>query len=297
VILVFGGEGQLGRQLSCVAVERGLPLRGLGRAEADLTVPQQLAAAIRAHAPELVVNAAAYTKVDLAEHNVDDARRANEFGPANLAEACCEAGVPLLHISSDYVFDGRKTSAYLETDPPAPINVYGQTKAAGERAVRARVQQHVILRTAWLYGEFGHNFLKTVLQLAATRDELRIVADRHGNPTCTRDLAEAILAVYARRREPIWGTYHVTANGVTTWHGFATRIVAAQAPFTGRRPRVTAIATTDHPTAAPRPANSALDCTRFEQTFGLRAPFWTQQVDAITRAIMGSQGRRDSHVA
>src|SRR5208282_1972330 len=159
----------------------------------DIADSVAVAAALSHWKPNLVVNAAAYTKVDLAESHVEDARRDNEVGPAVLASACAIAGVPMVHISTDYVFDGTKEGAYLESDPVCPINVYGRTKTAGEDAVRRMLKRHVIVRTAWVYSEFGHNFLKTVLRLVATRDELRIVADQHGSPTSARELAEVIL--------------------------------------------------------------------------------------------------------
>ena len=188
-----------------------------------------------------------------------------------LAGACADAHLPMVHVSTDYVFDGSKEGAYLETDPVCPISVYGRTKAAGEQAVRSTLKRHVILRTAWVYSEFGHNFLKTILRLAATRDELRIVADQRGAPTSAREIAEAILRIAPRAccgRGDVSGTYHFTADGVTTWHGFASRVVAIQAPLTGRNPRVTPIKTADYPTAARRPANSQLDCRLFAKVFG-----------------------------
>ncbi len=170
-------------------------------------------AAIAQHRPALVVNAAAYTKVDLAESEAQAAFRVNADGAGIIGAAC--AGIPLVHISTDYVFDGAKSSPYLEDDPVAPLNVYGQSKAAGERAVRETSPHHVIIRSSWIYGEFGHNFLKTMLRLAATRDELRVVADQHGSPTSTRDLSAALLTIAPRliAGEDVWGTYHFTATG------------------------------------------------------------------------------------
>jgi dTDP-4-dehydrorhamnose reductase len=252
VILVFGGSGQLGQDLLHAAASRAISIRTLSRADADIADSAAVAAALSHYKPNLVVNAAAYTKVDLAETNVENARRDNEVGPAILASACARAGVPMVHVSTDYVFDGKKVAAYLESDPVCPINVYGRTKAAGEDAVRRALNRHVIVRTAWVYSEFGHNFLKAILGLAATRDELRIVADQNGSPTSARDIAAAILRIapVLLRDEAIWGTYHFTAGGVTTWHGFASRVVAIQAPITGRNPRVVPIQTAEYPTAA-----------------------------------------------
>jgi dTDP-4-dehydrorhamnose reductase len=245
-----------------------------------------------------VVNAAAYTKVDLAETAVADARLSNEIGPTVLAEACASAGVPLLHISTDYVFDGRKKGAYQETDPVCPLSVYGHTKAAGEDAVRRTLKHHIILRTAWVYSEFGQNFLKTILRLAQTRDELRVVADQYGSPTSAREIAKAILhiAPSAARDERFTGTYHFAAAGVTTWHGFASRIVATAAPLTGRHPQVIPIQTFEYPTAAKRPANSRLDCQLFARTFGFHPRPWTESVDATTRAVLASSHQVECHV-
>ena len=250
------------------------------------------------------MNAAAYTAVDLAESDIAEARRGNEIGPAVLAAACAGASVPLIHISTDYVFDGTKPGAYVESDPVAPLNVYGRTKVAGEAAVRQALRRHVILRTAWVYSEFGKNFLKTMLRLATTHDELRVVADQRGSPTSARTIADAILRIAPRLYggDDVYGTYHFTAAGVTTWHGFATRIIATAAPLTGRHPRVIAIATADHPTATRRPANSQLDCRRFAQTFGIAAPPWADEVDRTTRAIVAAEQAkaneaRANHVA
>jgi dTDP-4-dehydrorhamnose reductase len=276
-----------------------MPLAALSRSQADICDPVAVNEAVACHRPSLVINAASYTKVDLAETETDAAFAANERGPAILGETCAAAGIALIHVSTDYVFDGTKAGAYVEDDPIAPINIYGQSKAAGERAVRETAPRHVILRSSWIYGEFGHNFLKTMLRLAATRDELRVVADQRGCPTSTRDLARAILGIAPRliAGEDVWGTYHFAGSDVTTWHGFASRIVAAQAPLTGRAPRVTPITTAEFPTPARRPANSELDCGRFERIFGFRGRPWTEETDAITAALVAAQLRAAPHVA
>jgi dTDP-4-dehydrorhamnose reductase len=297
VILVFG-NGQLGQELTRAGAARRIPLTTLSRTQVDITDGAAVAAAIAQHSPELVVNAAAYTKVDLAETEVEAARQGNEAGPAIIGAACAAVDIPLVHISTDYVFDGRKPDAYVEGDPTTPIGAYGRSKAAGERAVRQAAASHVILRTSWIYGEFGHNFLKTMLRLATSRDELRVVADQRGCPTSTRDLADAILRIAPRlvTRDEVWGTYHFAGSGVTTWHGFASRIVAAQAPITGCKPRVTAITSAEYPTPAQRPANSELDCSLFGRTFGFGGRPWTEETDAIT-ALLAAAFRRTPHVA
>jgi dTDP-4-dehydrorhamnose reductase len=299
VILVFGGNGQLGQELTRLAAARGMPMHALAHGEADIADSGAVAAAVARWKPELLVNAAAYTKVDLAETNTEEARKGNDIGPGVLAGACAAAGIPMVHVSTDYVFDGSKPEPYRETDPVCPISAYGRGKVAGEEAVRARLKHHVILRTAWVYSEFGHNFLKTILRIAETRDELRIVADQHGSPTSAREIAEAILhlAPLLLRDQKLTGTYHFTAEGFTTWHGFAGRVVEIAAPITGRNPRVIPIQTSDYPTPAKRPANSRLDCRLFIQTFGLAPRHWTECVDATTRTLVAAAQRVHSHVA
>lgn len=299
MILVFGGSGQVGQELSRAAGLRALALHALPHGETDISDDAAVAAAMTRWKPRLVVNAAAYTKVDLAESHVEEARKGNEIGPGLLATACARAGVPMIHVSTDYVFDGTKNGPYLESDAVCPISVYGRTKAAGEEAVRQALRHHVILRTAWVYGEFGNNFLKTVLRLAATRNELRIVADQHGSPTSAFELAEAILGVASAllHDRDLAGTYHFTAAGSTTWHGFASRVVAAAAPVTGRHPQVLAIETADYPTAARRPANSCLDSRLFVEKFGILPRHWTVDVDATTRILAASVQKAESHVA
>jgi dTDP-4-dehydrorhamnose reductase len=299
VILVFGGNGQLGQELTRLAAARSLPMHALPHDEADIADSRAVAAAIARWKPALLVNAAAYTKVDLAETNTEEARKGNEIGPAVLARGCAAGEIPMVHVSTDYVFDGSKQEPYREADPVCPISAYGRSKVAGEAAVRGALKHHVILRTAWVYSEFGQNFLKTMLRLAETRDELRIVADQHGSPTSAREIAEAILhlAPLLLRDQKLSGTYHFTAEGFTTWHGFASRIVEIAAPITGRNPRVMPIQTTDYPTPAKRPANSRLDCRLFVQTFGFTPRHWTESVDATTRALASAAQRVTSHVA
>jgi dTDP-4-dehydrorhamnose reductase len=275
-ILVFGAAGQLGHELIALARARGIEATGCNRAEADVTDFASVRAAILAVKPRLVLNAAAYTAVDRAEIEPEAAYAANAVGAETIARAAAPQRVPIIQISTDYVFDGTKRGAYVETDPIAPLGVYGKTKAAGEAMVRQANPRHFILRTAWLYGRFGANFLKTILRLARTREELRIVADQHGCPTSTQDVAEAVFAIdrALARGTGSPGTYHFAGDGATTWHGFATAIVEAQAQATGRRPKVSAIATADYVTPARRPANSELDSSRFASVFGYRARDW-----------------------
>ncbi len=288
-ILVFGAGGQVGRELVALAHTRGIAVIGLTRADADITDAGTVERAIRQHAPAIVVNAAAYTAVDRAESEPEAARAANAEGPANLAAACARAEVPLVHISTDYVFDGKKRGPYVEDDPIGPLSVYGRTKAEGEARVRAARPHHVILRTSWVYGAYGANFLTHVLKLARERDELRIVADQIGCPTATADIAEAILALAPRliADAGVAGTYHFAGSGQTSRNGLANEIVAGQQPFTGRIPRVVAITTAEYPTLAKRPMNSVLDCSRFRATFGYVARPWRERVAEIVESLLG----------
>jgi dTDP-4-dehydrorhamnose reductase len=291
MILVFGGNGQLAKELARASAQQGISLKALPKDVAYISDPASVRAALNEYKPALLINAAAYTSVDQAEVQIDAAQCANTIGPAVVAAACEAADVPVLHISTDYVFDGTKAGPYVEDDPIAPLGAYGRTKAAGENAVRQAARKHVIIRTAWLYGEFGHNFLKTIVRLAQERDELRIVADQRGCPTSTRDLAGAILGISGRliARRPVWGTYHFAGAGVATWYEFAARIVDRQAPLTGHRPKVTPIATRDYPTRAERPANSTFDCSLFESTFGIQPRSWLREADDLTNIVVKAQ--------
>jgi len=291
-ILVFGGDGQLGRELTARAALIGIPLVGVRRSEADIADAGAIARAMTRISPSLVVNAAAYTKVDRAEIEIEEAYRSNAKGPGIIAAACSTTGVPLVHISTDYVFDGTKQTAYSEDDVISPLGIYGQSKAAGESAVRGALKQHVILRTSWVYGTYGANFLKTIVSRAAQHEELRVVADQRGCPTGTQDIADAILKIAPRlaAREPVWGTYHFAGSGATTWHGFAVEIVAAQAKFTNRRPKVTAITTAEYPTPAKRPINSELESSRFTAIFGFRAADWRERTHEVVSALFSSRG-------
>jgi dTDP-4-dehydrorhamnose reductase len=291
MILVFGGGGQLGRELVSLAAERGAVLQAIPRAETDIADRDAVRARVARSKPTMVVNAGAYTKVDMAELDRDAAYRSNAAGPAALAEACAQAEVPLVHISTDYVFDGSKAGPYVEDDPIAPLGVYGASKAEGEAAVREADARHVILRTSWVYGVHGANFLKTVLRLARERDELRIVADQRGCPTATADLAAAVLHIvpYLDAGKPVWGTYHVAGTGVTSWYEFASEIVEAQSAATGRHPPVIPITTAEYPTKAARPANSELDSSRFFSTFGFRAAPWRERTRQAVAALLGGR--------
>ena len=289
-VLVFGAGGQVGFELLRAAWAPGLTPVGLDRATGDVTNAEAVAAAIAAHRPALVVNASAYTAVDKAESEVDAAYAVNRDGPANLARSCAAACVPLVHISTDYVFDGAsKTTPWREDDPVAPQGVYAASKLAGEEAVRNFQPDHVILRTAWVFGTHGHNFVKTMLRLARERDLLRVVADQHGCPTPAADIAAAIAAIARiRLTNGVWtpGVFHYAGAPATTWHGFANRIVERAAAQIGRRPTVEAITTADFPTPARRPANSILDTARIGQAYGVPPADWMAGLDRMLDEIL-----------
>jgi dTDP-4-dehydrorhamnose reductase len=287
VILLLGAGGQLGTELAGLAAARGVPLAGLRHGEADIADPASVARAIERHAPSVIVNAAAWTKVDAAEKEPEAAFSANEKGPRQIGRAAAAAGIPVVHVSTDYVFDGTKEGAYREEDPISPLGVYGASKAAGEAALREAQARHVIVRTSWVYGVHGANIVKTALRLARERDELRFVADQVGCPTATADLARAVLAAVLRATsaDPVFGTFHFAGAGVTSWHGFIEHVVAVQAPLTGRHPRVIPIATADFPTPARRPANSELDSSLFARSFGVTAEPWRVASERVVRQL------------
>ncbi len=291
-LLVLGANGQVGFELRRAALPAGMTMTALDRAGLDIARREDVFAAVARERPDLVINAAAYTAVDRAETETEAAFAANAAAPGHIAAACAGAGIPLLHLSTDYVFDGSKPEPYREDDPVDPLGVYGKSKEAGERAVRAALARHVILRTAWVYGVHGNNFVKTILRLAAERPELRVVADQHGAPTAAADIAAALVAIAGRigAGRGDWGTFHFTGAGATTWHGFAEAIVALAAPHTGKRPPVAAIATADYPTPARRPANSVLDCSRIAAAYGIVARPWrTALAEVVAELLAGLQ--------
>lgn len=292
--IVFGAQGQIGRELTALAQARGLDIRGLSHIEADITDGAAVKNAFARLKPALAVNCAAYTAVDRAEHDTELANKINIDGVEIVASACAAANVPLLHLSTDYVFDGEKKGAYAESDAPAPINAYGRSKLAGENGVRAVLRDHVILRTSWVYSAYGSNFVRTILRLASERDELRIVNDQYGCPTAAIDVAEAILAVgeKLRARKAAAGIYHFAGPQRTNWCEFAREIVAQQAPFTGRAPNVVPIATAEYLVAAKRPPNSELSSERFTATFGYQAKPWRERVQETIAALLSPDTQR-----
>ena len=290
-ILLTGGEGQLGTEVIAQAPAFGIRLLAPTLAQMDLTHPAEVDAAWEAFRPEAVINAAAYTAVDRAESEVELAFAINAAAPARIAARCAAEGIPLIHISTDYVFDGRKREPYLEDDPVAPLGVYGRSKAEGESAVRSALDRHVIVRTAWLYSAHAANFVKTVMRLVAERDELRIVDDQVGSPTCAEDLAAAVLVIAARGADASPGTYHFCGSGETSWCGLARHVLETMAAR-GRIQsyRLTPILTADYPTPARRPAYSVLDCRRIEGCFGIVRPAWQSSVEKTVDRLLSAVG-------
>ena len=278
-LLVLGAGGQVGRELARAALPAGMRLVAFDRAALDVTDAEAVAAAVARERPDVVINAAAYTAVDRAESEPAAAAAANAAAPGHIAAACAAAGAALIHYSTDYVFDGTKPGAYVEDDPVNPLGVYGRTKAAGERAVRAALERHVILRTSWVYAAHGRNFVRTMLRLADERGEVRVVADQHGAPTAAADIAAATVRIAAQGGP--WGTFHFANAGETTWHGFAAAIFA----LAGKTPRLSAIATAEFPTAATRPANSRLDCAKLAAAYGIVARPWQEALAPVVAEL------------
>ena len=289
-ILVAGRTGQLARALIDLAAEYNVPLVAVGRPQLDLADPASIERVATSIAPRAIINAAAYTAVDRAEAEPALAFAVNRDGAAQLAAAAARSRIPFVHLSTDYVFDGHKVSPYLEDDPLAPLSVYGQSKLAGEEAVREIYPGSLVLRTSWVYGSHGHNFVRTMLHLAATRDVVRVIDDQHGAPTAAADLARAILDILTSpAASEAAGLYHVTAAGETTWHGFAAAIFAGWARRGYRVPALAAITTAEYPLPARRPMNSRLDCSKIERTFGIRLPHWEASLEVCLDEIAASE--------
>ncbi|MBN1626833.1 MAG: dTDP-4-dehydrorhamnose reductase [Deltaproteobacteria bacterium] len=282
-ILVIGSNGQLGWEVCRQGIERGFLIIPLDVPEFDITNRPAAENAVLKSEADLVVNCSAYTAVDKAEAEQEPAFSVNKDGPSHLAIACNKKGIPLIHISTDYVFDGCKEGRYCETDRVSPIGVYGKSKADGEEKVRLNLKEHIIIRTSWLYGVHGNNFVKTMLNLGREREEIRVVSDQHGCPTFAGDLAGDILDIASRinsGQKESWGTYHYCGGGSTTWFGFASKIFEIATGYeTFKIKRVIPIKTSEYPTAATRPANSVMDCSLMFREFNIAAPSWEQSLD------------------
>ena len=288
-ILLTGADGQLGRAIARQADGRGIVILPQTRRQLDITDHSRFDAAVGVLLPDMVINAAAYTSVDPAETHPDEAHAVNAAAPGYMAETCARHQIPMIHISTDFVFDGTLRRPYRENDPLRPLNVYGRTKAEGESAIRERLDSHLIVRTSWLYDARGANFVTTILNLAREREVLRVVADQQGSPTSATDLARALLGM-ARQvcsGKPAWGTYHFCNRGITTWHGFAETIIAlARKSMALKVRQIDAIPTSEYPTPAERPGFSALDCTRIQTVFGILPPPWEESLKAVLEEFL-----------
>jgi len=299
-ILVTGCSGQLGKALGEIAAAvQGDEQRTVAftdRTEIDLARPETIAPALARHTPDVVINAAAYTAVDHAEDEPDLAFAVNAEGVGELARVVAQRGGRLIHVSTDYVFDGTKDAPYVEDDPIAPRSVYGRSKAAGEAALRDALAAHVIVRTAWVYSPFGHNFVRTMLRLGEMRDDVRVVADQWGSPTAAHDLARGLLAVCDTWELPganetgLGETFHLAGSGEAHWADVAREVFQVSRAAGGPVAEVVNITSDEWPAKAPRPANSRLSSERFAKTFGYRAPDWRQSLMTTVVRIVRARG-------
>ncbi len=290
-LLIAGWQGQVARALVELAPSASdIEAFAVGRPGLDLCNAATIKRAMTDFRPDVIINSAAYTAVDKAESEQDAAFALNRTGAGLLAEEAAKRGAAIIHISTDYVFDGQKPAPYVETDSVAPQNVYGQSKLQGEQAVRQVNDKHIIARTAWVYSATGSNFVKTMLRLAGERDSLRVVDDQTGNPTYAPHLAKALLEIARKvRHEPRdeqWGTYHLAGRGEVSWCGFAREVFRVSAGQGGPSATVMPITTAEYPTPAARPKNSRLDCNKAELTFGVTLPDWREGVrECVARLL------------
>jgi len=289
-ILITGAGGQLGRELINQGQLKGFSVQAPSEDDMDITDLEKIDRCMAFHQPEVVINAAAYTQVDKAESEAALAFAVNTTGSANLARMCAKNKIPLVHISTDYVFDGQKGRSYLETDAISPVGVYGRSKAEGEIEIRSHLNEHIILRTSWLYGIHGHNFAKTMLKLATTKPKIRVVADQYGSPTNAADLAQTILIISDRMQfnnDVDWGTYHYCGQGVISWYNFAEKIVGLARLYADvKTTRIEPITTADYPTRALRPIYSALDCSRIQKHFGINPKPWQKSLEITIKELL-----------
>ena len=279
-VLVTGANGQVGSELtnSVLAKKLNIDVLAYGRKQLDISSFSQVENVLNHERPVVLINTAAYTAVDKAEQEQETAYAINEKGPENLAIICQRLNIILIHISTDYIFDGTKLGAYTELDTPNPTGVYGKSKLAGEIAVNSNIDRHFILRVAWVFGEYGNNFVKTMLRLANEKKELSIVADQKGSPTWAKDIADVclLLAVKAMAMSVEFGTYHFVGNRETTWFHFAenTFNMANARGYINTKPALTAITSAQYPTPAQRPLNSVLNCNKIEKALGIPLSNW-----------------------
>nr|WP_067286494.1 dTDP-4-dehydrorhamnose reductase [Marinobacterium profundum] len=288
-VLITGAQGQVGAELIRLAPAE-FNVTGLGSAQLDISDSDQVARTVTQLQPQLIINAAAYTAVDKAESDSERAYAVNRDGTGLLAQAAERAGIPLLHISTDYVFSGDAQAAYTEADITAPTGVYGASKLAGEQALAEHCSRYITLRTSWVFGATGNNFVKTMLRLGQERKTLGVVADQYGAPTAAISIAQALWKVardYAASGTLPWGVYHFSGTPSCSWHDFAVAIFeqAQQLGLLSESPQINAITTADYPTPAKRPANSVLSCSKLQQAFGIEQPDWRADLHRVLEAL------------
>ena len=285
-IVLFGAAGQVGSDVTSQAQQRNITVTGYTHARVDIVDKNSVRAVIGSEKPDIVINAAAYTRVDDAEDNRELAYQVNESGSRVLAEVCRDIDIPLIHISTDYVFDGTATQAYQEDDKVNPLSVYGASKLAGEEAIRSLHDKHIILRTSWVFGNYGANFVYTIARLAASRESLAVVADQTGGPTAAASIATTVLdlAQTVCAKDTVeWGTYHYSGAPATNWHAFASAIVE-QLKSQGRSiacQSINPLKTAEYPVKATRPQNSVLNCDKIRKVFGIEQPDWRRDLQLV----------------
>lgn len=289
-LLITGAQGQVGKELTQTANEKGFDVVAAGRAELDITQAQSVENYIMQCQPDIVINAAAFTAVDNAETEQNLAFAINRDGAKNIANACKKQNIPLLHISTDYVFDGTKSEPYSEDDSVSPLGIYGESKWQGEEAIRKILNNYLILRVAWVFGAQGNNFVKTMLRLGNNRDELNVVADQFGGPSPAKNIAQTLINLveqYQKNNTLAWGTYHYCGNSKTTWYDFAGEIFkqAFELGLLDKEVKVNPITTAEYPTAAKRPGNSMLNCTKLKTTFGIEMPEWKEALKQVLKEL------------
>ncbi len=289
-ILVAGWHGQIARAIAKLAPARTeISALAIGRPALDLCNPPSIRRALIENRPDIVINTAAYTEVDKAEQDSDAAYELNHTGAASFARIAAKHEIPLIHLSTDYVFDGSKGAPYLEIDEPKPLNVYGRSKREGEIAV-CSIPYHIILRTSWVFSPYNKNFVKTILHRAESQNEIRVVDDQIANPTYAPDLAALILdialQIFDNKDKTDWGIYHATGGSAISWYEFACKIVKISEKQNGPSARITPIKSSEFPTLAPRPKDTRLDCSKLSINFGQNLPCWTDRIENCVKQIL-----------
>lgn len=289
-LLIIGSKGQLGSELVIECKRNDFCCLAVDLPEFDITDPSCVEKILTDFKPSIVINASAYTNVDQAESETEKAFSVNSIGPANLAVCCKKNRTPIIHVSTDYVFDGSKGQPYIESDPVSPLGVYGKSKAEGESKLRSILQHHIILRTSWLYGTYGNNFVKTMLRLGNKKEVISVVSDQYGCPTCAADLAEAAVDISKQiilNAKVAWGTYHYCGLGITTWYKFAKTIFEIASQYQNNKvPSIEAVTTAQYPARTKRPAFSALDCDLIKKHFGISTKPWRESLKKTMEHIL-----------